>query len=119
MIKTLTQDAIDQVLQLREEIRKTREETLKAQEVALKAQEVALKARKESLEEGVKKGVKKGLQEGLNWLRNLVLTLLRERFPRLTAATEQQISAMSKEELDTLAPKILKAKSLRELGLNE
>jgi hypothetical protein len=105
MIKTLTQDAIDQVLQLREETRKAREE--------------ALKAREEGLEEGVKKGMQQGLQEALNWLRNIVLTLLRDRFPRLSTATEQQISAMSKEELDSLATKISKAKSLRELGLNE
>ena len=91
MIRTLTQQAIDEALTLVENVRK----------------------------EVFEIGRKIGMEQALNWGRNILLTLLRERFPRLTAATEQQISAMSKEELDTLAPKILKAKSLRELGLNE
>jgi len=71
--------------------------------------------RRQGLQEGIQQGMERGREEGI---RAVVLRLLARRFSPLPAAVARRVSAMvSSEELETLADRILEARSLEELGL--
>ncbi|HEV7671899.1 MAG TPA: hypothetical protein VGS22_25535 [Thermoanaerobaculia bacterium] len=71
------------------------------------------------LEKGREQGLEKGLARGQeNGMREVLLRLLRSRFPSLTGRTIERVEAIrSPEELGSLAERLLTARSLEELGL--
>jgi hypothetical protein len=73
----------------------------------------------EGLQEGLQQGIERGLERGREeGIRAVVLRLLARRFSPLPAAVARRVSAMvSSQELETLADRILEARSLEELGL--
>jgi len=75
--------------------------------------------RKQGLEEGIQQGIERGLERGREeGIRAVVLRLLARRFSPLPAVAARRVSAMvSSQELETLADRILEARSLEELGL--
>ncbi len=81
------------------------------------------KGMERGLEKGMERGLEKGLEKGLergkeSGMREVLLRLLRSRFPSLTGQTVERIEAIrSPEELGSLAERLLTARSLEELGL--
>ena len=73
------------------------------------------KGREQGLEQGREQGLEKGQERGM---REILLRLLRSRFPSLSGQTVARVEAIrSTEELGSLAERILTARSLEELGL--
>lgn len=71
--------------------------------------------REQGLEKGLEKGRERGKEEGM---REVLLRLLRSRFPSLTGQVVARVEAIrSPEELGSLAERLLTARSLEELGL--
>ena len=67
------------------------------------------------LEKGREQGRERGKEDGM---REVLLRLLRNRFPSLTGRTVERVEAIrSPEELGSLAERLLTARSLEELGL--
>ncbi len=66
-------------------------------------------------QEGREQGLEKGLEKGM---REILLRLLRNRFPSLTGQAVEKVEAIrSPGELGSLAERLLTARSLEELGL--
>ncbi len=73
------------------------------------------RGKREGKKEGKKEGKEEGKEEGM---REVLLRLLRNRFPGLTGQTIARVAAIrSPEELGSLAERLLTARSLEELGL--
>lgn len=72
---------------------------------------IAREARREALKEGRREG-------RLQSLRAMLLELMTERFGRLPASVRQQIEGTSSvQELRKLGRKVLRARSLEDMGL--
>ncbi|HXU45164.1 MAG TPA: DUF4351 domain-containing protein [Thermoanaerobaculia bacterium] len=71
------------------------------------------------LEQGLERGLEKGLEQGQEQgMREVLLRLLRKRFPALPGRAVEQVEAISSpDELGSLAERLLTARSLEELGL--
>lgn len=67
-------------------------------------------------EKGVEKGLEKGLEKGQ---RELLVAQLEERFGPLPVPARERLDHWSTDRLTGLAKGVLKAKSLRELGLED
>lgn len=67
---------------------------------------------------GLEQGLAQGLARGLEATHEVLLRLLRRRFPALPGKAVQRVQAItSTEELGSLAERLLTARSLEELGL--
>ena len=51
--------------------------------------------------------------------RELLQRLIRERFGPLSERSQERLQSLPAEQLDELVPAVLKAQSLKELGLDE
>ena len=75
------------------------------------------------VEQGLARGLEQGLESGLargqeRGMREVLLRLLRRRFPSLSGHAVERVQAItSTEELGSLAERLLTARSLEELGL--
>ncbi|HEV7667003.1 MAG TPA: DUF4351 domain-containing protein, partial [Thermoanaerobaculia bacterium] len=96
-----------------------------AEYVALRAAEAGPEAQmrpitwEEKVEaRGVEQGLARGLARGLEGTQEVLLRLLRRRFPALPGRAVERVQAItSTEELGSLAERLLTARSLEELGL--
>ncbi len=67
---------------------------------------------------GVEQGLARGLARGLEDMHEVLLRLLRKRFPALPGQAVERVQAISStDELGSLAERLLTARSLEELGL--
>jgi Domain of unknown function (DUF4351) len=62
------------------------------------------------------KGMQAGLQQG--W-RTALRTMLEARFGPLSPSAQERLDGLDTEGLEALAPALLKAQSLQELGLED
>ena len=71
-------------------------------------------------EEGLQEGLQKGHEEGLESLQDVVLSLLEQRFgAAVSTETRSRILAIRDlDELNRIAKGVLRARSLRDLGLD-
>jgi hypothetical protein len=74
------------------------------------------KGREEGLEKGREEGREEGREKGQ---RELLREQLEERFGSLSAAASKQLDSLPGESLRVLGKKLVRAESLRELGLEE
>jgi flagellar biosynthesis/type III secretory pathway protein FliH len=69
-------------------------------------------------EKGVEKGIEKGIEKGFDkGRRELLRELLQERFGALPQSVEDRLQQLPPERLTSLSKAILRAQSLKELGL--
>ena len=82
-------------------------------------EETVIRWRDEAIREGRREGRKEGLQEGrLQARREMLLEQMAQRFGRLPTLVRQQVEAISSiQELRKLGRKVVRAKSLEEMGL--
>ncbi|MEP7009618.1 MAG: DUF4351 domain-containing protein [Acidobacteriota bacterium] len=72
----------------------------------------------QGLARGVEQGLARGLARGLEDMHEVLLRLLRKRFPALPGQAVERVQAISStDELGSLAERLLTARSLEELGL--
>lgn len=62
-------------------------------------QEMTRLAREEGLQEGLQEGREEGLQEGLHELRQTVLDVVLERFPKIVRLAKEQVAAVKEPAL--------------------
>jgi flagellar biosynthesis/type III secretory pathway protein FliH len=67
-------------------------------------------------EQGLEKGIEKGIEKGY---REVIREQLEERFGPLPSAVLERLQQLPVERLPALARALLRAQSLRELGLDE
>ena len=73
----------------------------------------------QGMEQGIEKGIERGILQGLiQGERNVLLKLMREKFGELPKSITTIVEAINSEvELDTLAKRILNARSLEDMRL--
>jgi hypothetical protein len=70
------------------------------------------------IEIGLQRGIEQGLQEGLlQGQQNFLLKQLRSKFGELTETVVAQVKAMTAEQLDAVAERVLTATTIEELNL--
>jgi hypothetical protein len=70
------------------------------------------------IEKGIQRGIAQGIEQGiLRGQRAMTLTLLKAKFGEISQAVIDRVEQMQEEELLTLGENLLKAESLKELGL--
>jgi flagellar biosynthesis/type III secretory pathway protein FliH len=73
-----------------------------------------------SYEKGLETGLEKGLEKGREEERRAILReLVEEKFGPLSAPVQQWLQQLRAEDLTRLARAVLRAQSLRELGLED
>ena len=88
-------------------------------EVAMRPITWEEKVEARGLAKGLERGMERGLEQGQEQgIREVLLRLLRKRFPALPGRAVERVEAISSpDELSSLAERLLTARSLEELGL--
>ena len=91
---------------------------LRAAEIGPEAKMRPITWEEKMVARGLEQGLAQGLARGLEATHEVLLRLLRRRFPALPGQAVQRVQAItSTEELGSLAERLLTARSLEELGL--
>ncbi len=89
------------------------------EEMLIKWRDQVLREADQRIREGLREGRRKGLREGqLQARREMLLEQMSQRFGQLPTSIRRQVEGISStQELRKLGRKVLRAKSLEEMGL--